>query len=458
VNEIYVVLYLGMALSLGAILLGFIRRSEFGLVVAYAESFTFFGAFVYPVFFYSELITPALEGASFLSTTGTPTLATAAHIGCYLVGALSGFALANQATRLPSISRAYVFAGTLIRDERAFFRGALIIGICSLGTYLTLIGPDNAIAYAAAMRSGIFDNIGEDDQRFLFLKSLSFVFTFIVCFIPSILKAPKAKLLVFCYLIFVAMLFLVSISRTVILLNLVIPLLIYLRIRTRTFPKFLLLAACTVPFLFGFLLYGKPLGFVLFKFITDGEIASIEPYLSDHGFLSAFFGNFEFIWFSTEAGIRHFLASELPLLPPDLFLSPAGFVPSRVFGSIGLESLDYRAVQQPLACLNTSYFGFDCSIPPRDLGLAAYVLPFTGAFVLGFAKYFIFRRQEKYFIHFANANYARTWYPLLVTILATMVFSFIPTVLSQFAFLIAMLLALYLAVRLLRLSTMPANR
>jgi hypothetical protein len=446
VDELYAAIYFVLAVSFSSILIGFLRRSEFGVLVCYAELFPLFGAFLYPIFFYGGFLAPAIEGSGFLGTSGKPGIATLSHVACYLIGALCGVRLASVITGSDAASAAYVFAGKLISNERAFFRAALFLGLSFLTLYLILIGWSNAVAYAAAMRSGVFENIEEEDQRFLFVKSLAFSFTFIVCFMPSIFRSANGKVLICLYVAFVLMLYAVSISRTVILLSLVVPFMVYVRLRAKSLRTFALLCAFAAPLMLLFLVYGKPLGFVLFKLLSDGELVSVEPYLYEHGFLSAFFGNFEFVWFSIEAGVKHFFSTGGPLIPADVLLSTVGFVPSRVLDYLRLSFLDYRTVLHPLSCVNTQYFTFGCTIPPRDMGFAAYVFPLSGSFLLGCAKYFVFRRQEMYFIFMAGLDYRRTWYPFLMVILTTMLVSFIPTVLSQLVFLVLMLTA-FLSVR-----------
>jgi hypothetical protein len=453
VDGLYTANYLFMALLLGGILFNFVRRSEFSIFILYAEMFTYFGAFLYPALIYSGTLSPAIEGAGFLATTGVPGIVTFFHIACYLIGAICGFDLADRLTSNRNVSDAFFFARTAIRNEIKFFKGALILGVGFLLLYLTLIGWSDAIAYAESMRNGHFGMISERAQRFLFLKSLAFTFTFIVCFIPYLLKFSNSRFYVSVYFLFTIMLYAVSLSRMVILLNLAVPLLVYLRIRSKNISTFIFLIAFASPLLITFLFYGKPLGYVLFKLITDGEIVGIEPYLSEHGLLSAFFGNFGFIWYSIEAGMVHIFSTWSPLIPTDLFLSMFGFIPSRILDYAGLSFIDYRMVEQPLACLNSQYFGLACTVPPRDLGLTAYILPFGGAFILGLVKYFIYRRYERYFIYFSKIDYAKTWYPILVIILATMFFSFIPTVLSQLIFLIGMLFFWFMSSLLLRAMT-----
>lgn len=452
-DGLYAANYFLMALLLGGILFGFIKRTEFGIFVVYAEMFTFFGAFLYPAMFYSGILFPAKEGAGFLATTGVPGIATFFHIACYLLGAICGFVLAEHSTSKKKISDTYFFARTAIRNERKFFKGALILGLGFLLLYLTLIGWGNAIAYAARMRSGNFDMISASAQHFLFFKPLAMSFTFIVCFIPYMLKCSRSNFYLFIYLVFTIMLYVVSVSRMVILLNIAVPLLVYLRIRAKNISTFVFLIALVSPLLIAFLYYGKPLGYLLYKLISDGEIVGIQPYLSEHGLLSAFFGNFGFIWYSIEAGMETISTTWSPLIPTDLYLSILGFIPSRILEFTGLSFLDYRTVEQSLACLNTQYFGLDCTVPPRELGLAAYIMPFGGAFILGVMKYYIFRRYEKYFIFISRIDYAKTWYPILVIILATMLFSFIPTVLSQLIFLIVMLFIWFMLSLLLRAIT-----
>lgn len=449
-DGLYTANYLLMALLLGGILFGFIKRSEFGIFVGYAEMFPFFGAFLYPVLFYSGILFPAKEGASFLATTGVPGIATFFHIACYLLGAICGFALADHSTSKREMSDTFYFVRTAIRDERKFFKGAIFLGLSFLLLYLTLIGWGDAIAYAARMRSGYFDMISEGAQHFLFFKSLAISFTFIVCFIPFMLKSSESKFYVFIYFLFAIMLYAVSVSRMVILLNIAVPLLVYLRIRVKNISTFIFFTAFASPLLIMFLFYGKPLGYVFFKLISDGKIVGVEPYLSEHGLLSAFFGNFGFIWYSIEAGMENILITRSPLIPTELFLSMVGFVPSRLLDYTGLSFIDYRTVDQSLACLNTQYFGLDCTIPPRELGLTAYIMPFGGAFILGVVKYFLFRRYEKYFIYFSRIDYAKTWYPILIIILVTMFFSFIPSVLSQLLFLVLILMFWSVLSRFLR--------
>jgi hypothetical protein len=454
-DAFYAVAYFCMAATMGLMLARFIRRSEFGLLIAYAEIFVFLGAFVYPALFYAGFVTPALEGQAFLNRNGIPATGALAHVTAYWVGSMCGVLAASYTTREHLLSRTFIRTRNLIVEERRFFIASLGIGGSILILYVMLIGPMEAIAFAASMRSGVFEDVAEDDQRFLFLKSIAFAFTFIICFVPAALRTGRGRIICIAYFVFILGLYLVSVSRLVILLNLVVPLLMFARRSCKRFSTFLFLCVVTAPLLFLFLLYGKPLGFFFYKLMVDDELVAIEPYLSEEGLLSAFFGNFEFVWFSIQAGLEHFFDSGQPFIPQDVILSAGGFIPSRVLDYLGLAEFSYRAVKQPLPCLNTDYFGLNCTIPPRELGLSAYVLPFTGAFILGLAKYFIFRRQEMHFLFAASRDYNRTWYPILVVSVVSMLFSFIPTVISQVAF---AALALVMALAFTRLAASSIGR
>jgi len=450
VSELFAPSYLVLSLAMGLLLYGFLRRSEFGLVIAYAEVFIFLGAFVYPAALYGDLLSPAAEGSGFLSVSGQPGLSTLLHVTCYLTGAFAGYILADLTTGSNNASAAHLRAQRLVSNELAFFQGALGLGIAALVLYLVSVGWINAILYATSARIGDFQGIDYADQRVLFLKTIALSLTAVVCFTPSLLRKGNARLTLLVYFLFVAMLFAVSVSRMVILLNVAIPILIYLRIRSATFGRFAVASALFIPLLVVFLFYGKALGLLLATYVTEGELISIEPYLSDYGTLGSFFGNFEYIWYSIEGGVDHFFHNGAPLVPKDVLLSFIGFVPSKVFGYLGLGYLDYRQVDMPLACINASYFGFDCTIPPRDLGFAAYVFPLGGALCLGFIKYFIYRRQEKYFIYIAAKNYDQTWYPILTVLILTMIFSFIPSVISHLLFMLILFSIALLLIRLLR--------
>lgn len=448
-NEFYASGYLAITVSMAYLLFGFIKRSEFGIVVAYTEMFIFFGAFLYPVLFYSNIVQPAEEGSRFLATTGEPGAATFLHMICYLVGALIGTIVAGKYAQHDSIPSALARARKLVKNEKIFFKGTLLIGIGFLSLYLGLLGWDNAIANAILMRGGDFENIQSGDRQYLFLKSLAFTFTFVVCFMPAILRSDLSKSYVLLYVVFVTMLYVVSVSRMVVLLNLIVPVFFYLRFKCRSTSIFIVTMIFITPVVGLFLFYGKPLGFMLFKLINDGELISIEPYLSEYGLVSAFFGNFEFVWYSIEAGMRNFFETGAPFVPYDLILSSLGFVPSRVLEYWGLSFLDYRFSQPLMACVNTSYFGLDCTVPPRELGLAAYLWPFSGAFIFGLVKFYVFRTQERSFIYIASFDYSKTWYPILVVVLLGMFFTFIPVVTSQFSFFV---LLLFMYVSILKLK------
>ncbi len=446
--------YIVLAFAFGFMLLGFVQRSEFGIFIFYAELFVLFGAFIYPVLFFSGAIVPAPYEQVFIDITGTPGIATLLHILCYTLGAYCGFALADRMVRSRGIKRHHALAKWLVRDEVSTFKVTLLLGVLFLALFLIAIGPTEAVAYAAAMRSGIFDDIDIADQKFLFFKTVAFVLTINVCFIPVLLSLrERRRMLLLAYVVFILALYLVSVSRMILLLNIAVPVLYYFRARAKSFVDFSASAALVLPIFLLVLFFGKPMGHVVTAFVLEGQIRSIEPYLFDHGALSAIFGNFGFAWYSIEAGIVHFFESGIPLLAKDVLLTPVGFVPSRILEWLHLESFDYRNVTESLPCINAAYFGDVCTIPPRELGYAAYLVPFLGAFLVGVIKFYLFRKFEFVFLYAKQRDARRVWYPIFVIIALSVLFTIIPTELSELAFIVVIIAGLVLIRQVFVLAT-----
>lgn len=439
------VLYVAAFFFATTVLIDSLRRSEFGVLLLLSE-FLFFvlGASVYPILLILKFIEPGVLGYAYLQRNQEPGLLMAFHIFLYSVFSLIGYRVGFR-RRSGWMIRVATTIQKYFQNPEKIFASLVIFGGGIYLLFASLVGVDVALINAAAARSGYMEGFG-DDVKYLFLKTLASISLFAVCFAPWILiekKSGKRYIYIVGYILLVLFAYLNSISRSLLLISLITPYMVFLR-NKMSFRDFIRL----IPVFFvgvAILIYGKNFGHYVSGTLQgyDSEIASSQV---GQGFLVTVFQNLEYVWFSVGAGIENFFDSG-PLLPLDVFYSFIGFVPSGVLTYFGIGDLYYGNATTRLPCVNAEIFGFyDCTVPPLWIGFSAYTLPVAGAVVFGFWKYYIYGLIERIWILAKNYNYKLTWIPYFLFMITSSFFTLIPNLISRASF-VVMLVCVFMVVR-----------
>ena len=187
--------------------------------------------------------------------------------------------------------------------------------------------------------------------------------------------------------------------------------------------------------------FGKPLGFLISIYLSDGNVTDLQAYQGDDGLWNSFLRNFEAYWFSVDAGISVF-AREGPTWPTDALMALIGFVPSRMLESLGLPWLYYGNADVQMACVNSAEFGLvSCTVPPFTAGMTAYAAPLLGAAVAAFFKFFVFGRLQKTWQYYQRVAAGNSWIPYFLVLIFAAYLSFIPTSIALASFTLIVLVA-----------------
>lgn len=434
-----IVLYVLSLFLLLAVAAVFLRRSALGVVVLAIETPFILGLCLYPVLLESGVVSPGHEGVSYLSRNGPPGWIAAWHVFVYAVFALIGYLFAS---RLP-FHRPHGLVRALERvgDPLSLWRLLVIFGLLMYGAFMVLVGPEVALINAFLGRSGDFSGFG-DSAKYLFLKTVGSMSMFAVCFIPYVITQRGGRLVfLLLYLALVVVAYLNSISRNLILYQFIVPLLMLVHGLGLTKRSLLIVLFTVLPVAFLAVFFGKPLGFLISIYLSDGNVTDLQAYQGDDGLWNSFLRNFEAYWFSVDAGISVF-AREGPTWPTDALMALIGFVPSRMLESLGLPWLYYGNADVQMACVNSAEFGLvSCTVPPFTAGMTAYAAPLLGAAVAAFFKFFLFGRLQKTWQYYQRVAAGNSWIPYFLVLIFAAYLSFIPTSIALASFTLIVLVA-----------------
>ncbi len=437
-------LYLVSFVCLVAIVVVFLRRSEFGVLVLAIEAPFILGLCLYPLLLDMGAVSPGHEGTSYLSRNGPPGWMAAAHILLYAVFSLIGYMFASS---MP-FNKPHILARTLenMGHPVLVWRVLVIFGLVVYGTFMLLVGPEVALMNAFLARTGDFSGFG-DSAKYLFLKTLASISTFAVCFIPYVISQRRWRVVfLVLYLALVVIAYLNSISRNLILYQLIVPLLMMVHGLGLTRKSLIVTLLAVVPLSFLVVFFGKPLGFLISIYVLDGNVADLDAYQGEDGLWNSFLRNFESYWFSVDAGASMF-SKVGPSLPMDALMALVGFIPSRILESLDFGWLYYGNAEMQMACVNSVQFGLvNCTVPPFVTGATAYLAPLVGAAVAGFVKYFVFGRLERTWRHYDRLSREKTWVPYFLALVFAAYLSLIPTNIALATFTV-LLAACWLGVR-----------
>lgn len=431
-----------------------VRRSSFGWLILFIEYFYVLGLGVFPLLLSVGVIDAPQLAVDYESQNGELAVATFVHIFLYGLGALFGYFGARPLARKVSLRVASFAADSKINNYAWFY---IVSGLSILfsGLYFNIMGLENAVVNASFARGGDFSRIGGFEQ-YQFLKTLAMIGVFSMVFVPYIIIDGKHIKSTFLIIALVAFLFyLLNVSRTVFFDTLVLFTILYLIFGRFNFGSIIYSIVIFLFIIFVFW-FGKGFVYALSVYLFGG--GDLDLIVQNESASAIFFGQFGFLVYSIDAGIRNFF-SHGPLLSQDVLLSPLGFLPSFAYSAVGLDFLSYQLVDQSecLSCINTQYFSYDdCTIPPHFMGVSAYLLPVVGGFFFGFVRFFIYSVIEISWMRLRD--YPKLlWVPLFLLFIAHRLMLFIPGTIS-FAFFVLVALLFILKLRkVVRVDNPPSS-
>ncbi len=404
-----------------------IKKSTFGILLTVSMVWSIIGLFVYPIFDLLGLIDLNIEGRSFIETNGNPGILSAIHILFISVGMWCGYFFKGKYNNKGILERFSIPLDNI--NPLTIWRVTTIFSLLIIIFFYYLTGFETAIKSAAAARSGEFDGF-EGTEQFMFLKTFSTISSISTAIFPiALLK--KDRLFIFFYIILIALMYLNSISRSLVLSSIVIPITIYVRLSKISF-KTTLAFISLIPIFYILLLYGKPFGQFISAYL-NGKDYELIAQDNESGFLNAMLVGTGYQWYSVQAGINNFFNTGSPLFPNDVFLSIFfGMIPSHVLESLGYGDLYYGNANVRLACVNTEIFGlFGCTVPPTSFGYSSYLLPGAGGFILGFIMLRTYATIEHMWLIRQHRDVTKVWIPMMWFTFLSAMFSMIPTMIPR---------------------------
>lgn len=419
-----IVLYVVSFIFLVSIIYAALKKSEFGMIIFFAEFSFCIGLCLYPILFEANLLTPGSVEQSYISTNGIPGLMTAINIFLYSTTSVLAYFFSSK---LPFVKpNTVVHKIAKIAKPTTIWHFLILFGVASYVVYFILVGVNIALINAIYARSGYFDGFGEG-KNFLFIKTAANFSLFASLFVPYMLLRRKYDHYMIIYILVVAIAYLTSISRSLILNYMIVPLSVAIFSLKQVKLKLFLFGG-VVSFSLLILFFGKSFGSFLSYSLSNYGDLRISVYQGEDGIINAVFRNYSFIWLSVDAGWLSFVKNG-SILPKDSLLAAFfGFIPSQWLEKFGLEWLYYGNIEDRVACINTYQFGIDgCTIPPLFTGISVYIFPVAGPIVFGFIKYFIYAKLEKIWIYYKYNDYSKTWVPYFLFSISSNFMSFIPS-------------------------------
>lgn len=433
-SAIYLSMYFVSACLVVTMMAQAFKRSAFGILLISTLIWFLLGTCIYPIFDLLGLVERGTEVRDFISRNGEPGLATALHVLLSAIGMFCGYLFRPRNGLGERASRA-VASTLIVANDTFVWRVSILFGIACYLIYFQLVGFDLALINAAAARGGDFEGFGEMDA-YLFIKTLAAVGFVATCFLPMALLGKRGRIFILLYGVLIAMAYTNSISRNSLLYGVIVPVLVYVRLKwelTKKSSRYfaLLMAVMLLPFAMLVLNYGKVMGHYISATLSGGDY-SIASEVGDIGALDLILNNFGFQWVSVQAGIDHFYRTGLPLLTQEQVLAALfGAIPSRVLSAFGADFLYYGTVTTKLACVNSTAFGYvECTVPPLAIGYSAYLLPGAGGFLVGFIWLRLYVAMEKMWLALQGGDWRKLWIPYFLWGTVVNFFTFIPSALA----------------------------
>lgn len=422
-----------------------IRYSVFGFLFFTFIIWHFFAFSLTPIIDLNDISDVGFISYQYYTLNNKPGILTALHIFLYtLFSFISSCFILNKKINYDLCLR----IESLMPSPENVLKFFIVIGVLSNLLYFYSFGFKNALMLASSMRSKHYDG----DTSFLFLKSISYISLYSVCFIPYIVKSNlKSKnVLMFLYFLLVIMAYLNSVSRTIVLTYLILPMLIIgmMSMKKISFRKMLVLFfSIFIGILF--LFYGKSFGNVMSSFIDGGDagFASHNLYLTD--VLLKLISEQSYLWYSVDAGVNNFLSHGF-YFPIDMVLSIFGFIPSSILNTFGLGFLNFDSVDVTLSCYNSMAFNLNnCTVPTRLIGYSSYFLPLGGGVLYGVFVGSLMSSLNKLWKLCQENNLKTTWAPYLLWLIFSAFLTFVPNTISRACFVVFIMLLIYFSFKFL---------
>lgn len=426
-------MYFTASCLIGAVLFRALKYSAFGVLLCGVLIWFLIGACIYPLFYFSGGIAPYGEVEEFISRNGAPGFAAALHVLLTALGMACGYFLRPR-NGIPERTVNFLTASLVRAPSKRIWLASIILGIAAYLLYFRLVGVDVALMNAAAARSGDFEGFGEKDA-YMFLKTVAAIGVVAQCFF-AIALIEKNRLFIAAYFLLVATAYANSISRNLLLYTVIVPLLVYIRlkpdVRKKKYgPTAYLVLIALIPVALLIMNYGKVMGHFIRSYFT-GDYYSMVEEIGDVGIIETVLNNFGFQWASVQAGIDHFNQTGIPLITRENALAAFfGAIPSRVLSAVGLDFLYYGNVKPTLACINTEAFGYEkCIVPPLAIGYSAYLLPGAGGFLMGYVWLRIYVAIERQWMTLQKRDWRKLWIPYFWWGFVVNIFTFIPSTIA----------------------------
>ncbi len=416
-----------------------VKYSVFGFLFFTFITWHFFAFSLAPIIDLNNVDDIGFISYQYYILNGKPGFLTALHIFSYtLFSLISSCFILNRKINYDLCFR----IEKLMPNPEGFLKVFIVIGVLSNIIYFYNFGFKNALMLASSMRAKHYDG----DTSFLFLKSISYVSLYAVCFIPYICKSNlrNKNALIFFYVSLVLMAYLNSVSRTIVLTYLIIPILMIgmMSVKAISFKKVLVLF---FTMLIGTLVlfYGKSFGNVMSSFIDGRDAAFVSQDLYFIDVLLKLVSEQSYLWYSVDAGMNNFFHHGF-YFPIDVFLSVFGFIPSSVLNSLGLGFLNFDSVDVTLSCYNSMAFSLnDCTVPTRFIGYTSYFFPIGGGVLYGVLVGSVMSSLNKLWKLCQENNLKTTWAPYLLWLIFSAFLTFVPNTISRACFVVFIMLLVY---------------
>lgn len=415
-----------------------LRESSLGAVVFLANSWTFLGLYIIPILLGFGWI--PLAGNVYIKSNLSFGLAASIH--CLLLAFGMFLGGLTKVGGLPNAVSEKINYFLNDRVERIFLKFCLLVGFLSYLAFFSLVGVDTALTNAAAARGGDFDGF-DSGTSYMFLKTLGACSLLGGAALLYFLE-KRTTIFVLVYFSVVAMSYVNSISRTLLLATLISPFLVYYISINRKRKSigswfFLVLKLCVLGEISLLVVqYGKIFG----HFLTSQFDASANAYnLLDEGRtddqLNLFLSNYTFMWYSVDAGVTKFLFEGTYVTSEPLLAFLFGWIPVGLLNAAGLGEFYYGNLPDSarLACVNgSSFIDGGCTVPPLMPGYSAYLFPFVGAFVFGLVSGYMTNVLSALWKIYEDSKRQRIWVPYFLYGLFLNCLTFIPSTIGYSVF------------------------
>lgn len=364
------------------------RHSPIGTLLAVTIAQVCIGTTVVPILIALGIYAPGFHGQQYAISNPMPELAASVHILLFSIGSVAGW---RFGIKRKSACQSTLAVERLLTAVDPFHCAITLLCVSFAAYFLLFFFIDWEVLLLNA-RNGSIAEYGEL-KKWLFLKSVASLGIWATCFLPSLIPLKSRKRLYslcLLILIYVLITYVLSISRNLILLALIVPAIIVMRHFNPTIGKRIAFTVLISIFAGIVLLYGKSYNQVQRAFVTDGNVSTVEKYESKNT-ISALLANLEFQWYSVDAGITAYNQGYIPPIGENILATSIGFVPSGILELVGAPFLAYSSYgDHGISNKNSRAFHLDDgSVPPGTIGYSAYLCPFSMGFGIGFVFLFL---------------------------------------------------------------------